>query len=69
MQLDADEDGEPFYKPPAISPAPIQHRNEQQPSDEPSQGGQSLSGETLQDAGEGETEQAAAATATTEHEA
>lgn len=29
MQLDADEDGEPFFKPQAITPAPIRPRDEQ----------------------------------------
>ena len=32
MQLDADEDGEPFFKPPAVAAAPLQ------PSDEPPEG-------------------------------
>lgn len=63
MQLDADEDGEPFFKPPAISPAPIRQRDEQQSSDE-----QQHPGEGLQGGVEGETEQAAAATATIEQE-
>ena len=26
MQLDADEDGEPFFKPPSITPAPVNQR-------------------------------------------
>lgn len=64
MQLDADEDGEPFYKPPAISPAPIQQRNDQQAGEQQSQG-QEQPGET---SGDGETEQAAAAIATIEQE-
>ena len=66
MQLDADEDGEPFYKPPAISPAPILQRNDQQSGEEQPQGQQQL-GETLQGT-EGETEQGTAATATIEQE-
>ena len=62
MQLDADEDGEPFFKPPVISPAPIRQRDEQQSSDEQQPGEGSQAGV------EGETEQAAAATATIEQE-
>lgn len=62
MQLDADEDGEPFFKPPAISPAPIRQRDEQQSSDE------QQPGEGAQGSVEGATEQAAAATATIEQE-
>ena len=35
MQLDADEDGEPFFKPPAISAAPAKPKEErvQEPSE------------------------------------
>ena len=62
MQLDADEDGEPFFKPPAILPAPIRQRDEQRSSDEQQPGDGSQGGV------EGETEQAAAATATIEQE-
>ena len=29
MQFDADEDGEPFFKPPAVSPTPVRHPDEQ----------------------------------------
>ena len=32
MQFDADEDGEPFFKPPAVSPAPIEQHDAQQPT-------------------------------------
>ena len=32
MQFDADEDGEPFFKPPAISPAPIGQQDAQHPT-------------------------------------
>ena len=63
MQLDADEDGEPFFKPPAILPAPIRQRDEHQSSDE-----QQQPGDGSQRGVEGETEQAAAATATIEQE-
>lgn len=34
MQLDADEDGEPFFKPPAIPQSPLQQRNDQVQSEE-----------------------------------
>lgn len=59
MQFDADEDGEPFFKPPAISPAPLKQQDEQKsirqhPPD--------------QHADEGGTVQEAAATATIEPE-
>ncbi|KAI4156179.1 MAG: hypothetical protein LQ341_000025 [Variospora aurantia] len=39
MQLDADEDGEPFFKPPAISAAPLKPKEEsgQRPSEESAQ--------------------------------
>lgn len=30
MQFDADEDGEPFFKPPAVSPAPLKQQDDQQ---------------------------------------
>ena len=29
MQLDADEDGEPFFKPPAVASVPLRPRDEQ----------------------------------------
>lgn len=59
MQLDADEDGEPFFKPPAVAPAPIRQRDDQQSSEEQPQQG---SGEASQEPAEGENRQAAAAT-------
>lgn len=39
MQLDADEDGEPFFKPPAISAAPAKPKEERVhgPSEESAQ--------------------------------
>lgn len=59
MQFDADEDGEPFYKPPAIAPTPLKPSNNQEDlKQRPSTAG----------AGEGETNQAAAAAATLEQE-
>lgn len=42
MQLDADEDGEPFFKPPAVAPAPLRPSNEQ-PQDEEQHHGQNRS--------------------------
>lgn len=63
MQLDADEDGEPFFKPPTVAPAPLR------PSDEQSEGGQqhraqqNITSESRED---GEVEHGAAAIATTE---
>ena len=55
MQFDADEDGEPFFKPPAVSPAPLRQQNEQ---NHPPEHG----------IDEGGTTQEAAATATIEQE-
>ncbi len=34
MQLDADEDGEPFFKPPALAPASVQQRDDQPEGEE-----------------------------------
>lgn len=59
MQFDADEDGEPFFKPPAISPAPLKPSTDQEDSKQ-------LSPSATP--GEGETDQAAAAAATLEQE-
>ncbi len=56
MQLDADEDGEPFFKPQAITPAPIQ------PRDEPSEQRQEEHGARV------ESQQETVATATAELE-
>ncbi|KAL9104215.1 MAG: hypothetical protein Q9163_000815 [Psora crenata] len=71
MQLDADEDGEPFFKPqPALSP-PIPN-NQQEARDDGEQKErqslQKLQSEDFDAAREGETAQAAAATATVEQE-
>ena len=60
MQLDADEDGEPFFKPQAIVPAPIHSREDQGP---PRQGGESGLG-----VGGGESQVEVAARATVEQE-
>lgn len=59
MQFDADEDGEPFFKPPAVSPAPLRQQDEQHSTTKhpPEQG-----------IDEGGTTQEAAATATIEQE-
>ncbi|KAK4696702.1 sorting nexin-1/2, partial [Lecanoromycetidae sp. Uapishka_2] len=65
MQLDADEDGEPFFKPPAIAPAPLRQHDDQQSDKEPPQ--QTL-GEATQEPGKGETEEAAATPEITEQE-
>lgn len=51
MQLDADEDGQPFYRPPLIAPAPL--LTAPAPTDEPQ----------LQQGGESGQEAAAVATA------
>ena len=59
MQFDADEDGEPFFKPPAVSPAPLRHQDEQQST---------TKHPTEQGIDEGGTMQEAAATATIEQE-
>ena len=59
MQFDADEDGEPFFKPPAVSPAPPRHQDEQQST---------MKHPTEQGIDEGGTMQEAAATATIEQE-
>ena len=34
MQLDADEDGEPFFKPPALTSTPIRHGESRQQGSE-----------------------------------
>ena len=61
MQLDADEDGEPFFKPQAINPAPIRQAREDHRQGEPGNGaGTGI--ESQQEAA------AAAATATAEQE-
>ncbi|KAL9128104.1 MAG: hypothetical protein Q9217_003157 [Psora testacea] len=69
MQLDADEDGEPFFKPQPAVTAPF--RNNQQKMQEDGEGveqSQQRQGEEDGNIGEGETAQAAAATATLEQE-
>lgn len=59
MQFDADEDGEPFFKPPAIAPAPLKpDETKEESKQRPSRAGP----------GEGETDQPAAAAAMVEQE-
>ncbi len=64
MQLDADEDGEPFFKPPAVTSPPLQQREDQQPSSEQRAEHQGAPEQTPED----HIPQAAAATATNETE-
>ncbi|KAG7009958.1 vacuolar protein sorting-associated protein vps5 [Physcia stellaris] len=59
MQFDADEDGEPFFKPPAVSPAPLKQQDDQQSTEQHS---------PEPSTEEGGTTQEAAATATIEQE-
>ena len=65
MQLDADEDGEPFFKPqqPTAAPPGVGKQKEQAGDD-----GKLLKPQTDLQYHEGETAQAAAATATAEQE-
>ena len=58
MQLDADEDGEPFFKPPAVVSAPLRPSDEQPESAEQHRAQQSNASESRE---EGESEQGAAA--------
>ena len=65
MQLDADEDGEPFFKPPGITPAPIQQEGDRKTANEEQVEQQSrLERAPEQD----QTQQAAAGTAQIEAE-
>lgn len=61
MQLDADEDGEPFFRPPALAPAPIHQRIDQIQGEEQQPDQQSGAEHTSE---EGQTQQEAVATAT-----
>lgn len=65
MQLDADDDGEPFFKPPALAPPPIQQPKDNFQGED--QGPNQQSG-TEHATEEVETEQAAVPTATAEQE-
>ena len=66
MQLDADEDGEPFFKPPAIAPAPLRQRNDHPQGEEQQQAQQQSSTDLGPE--QVETQQAIAAAATAEQE-
>lgn len=66
MQLDADEDGEPFFKPPAIPQSPLQQRNDQVQSEEQPSPDQHGSAEPSSEANE--TLQAAGSSANVEQE-
>lgn len=72
MQLDADEDGEPFFKPPVLTPAPnpLLSQQQQQQQQEGEEGQQANQGvPTVEPGGAGiVSEQAAAALATVEQE-
>ena len=65
MQLDADEDGEPFFKPPAVAPAPLRTSDQQRESEEQHRAQQGSTGEPKE---QGESEQEAVAIATIEQE-
>lgn len=65
MQLDADEDGEPFFRPPALAPAPIQQRIDLKQGGE-QQADQQRGAEQTSE--QGQTRQGADATATVEQE-
>lgn len=64
MQLDADEDGEPFFKPPAVAPAPLRPNDEHSEGEEQHRAQQSNTSEPE----EGKSEQGVAAIATAEQE-
>ena len=59
MQLDADEDGEPFFKPPATGSAPLRQKDEQPDSEEQHRAQQNITSETSGPREEGENEQGA----------
>lgn len=65
MQLDADEDGEPFFKPPAVASAPLRPSDEQPKGDGQHGAQQSTTSESRE---ESESEQGTAATAAAEQE-
>ena len=65
MQLDADEDGEPFFKPPAVAPAPLRPSDEQREGEEQYRAQRGNTGEPRE---QGESEQEAVAIATIEQE-
>ena len=63
MQLDADEDGEPFFKPPAVASAPLRPSDEQ-PEDKE----QHRQSNEIESGEQGESEQGAAVLAAAEQE-
>lgn len=65
MQLDADEDGEPFFRPPAVAPAPLRPSDKQPEGEEQRPAQQSNTSVSLE---HGEGEQGAATIATAEQE-
>lgn len=65
MQLDADEDGEPFFKPPAVASAPLRPSDEQSKGEGQHRAQQSTTSELREESG---SEQGAAATAAAEQE-
>lgn len=68
MQLDADEDGEPFFRPPIIAPSPLPSLNQQQPPQQQEEEPQSRNPTIVEPGGENERPQVSAATATVEQE-
>lgn len=68
MQLDADEDGEPFFRPPIIAPSPLPSLDQQQPPQQQDEESQSRNPTIVEPGGENERPQASAATATVEQE-
>ncbi len=66
MQLDADEDGEPFFKPPIITPSPNPPLSQQQQQQDHES--QPRNSAIVEPGGENERPHAAAATATLEQE-
>jgi sorting nexin-1/2 len=75
MQLDADEDGEPFFKPPVLTPAPnplLSHQHQQQRQQEEGEQEEQAQDQgvpTVEPGGAGAvSDQAAAALATVEQE-
>ncbi len=65
MQLDADDDGEPFFKPPALAPPPIQQPNDHLQGEQQGPDQQSVAEHTTEEV---QAEQAAVPTATAEQE-
>ena len=61
MQLDTDEDGEPFFKPPAVASAPLRPSNEQPEGNEQHQA--QNENETRHSRADGESEQSGAVVA------